>query len=184
MSRRGNLLKAIKSLVAISLLFYLLPSTKAQTSLSTDSTDFNGAIPASCVVDIPESSYPMSYNSTDNRFYKTVSFTLTANASVNISLAQVSVVQEPAGIPNRDAWVRIWRPMAPGSNTRTTTDPGAATVAKPNSAGAAMNANNTPGASTTYDLNFVLRTEEKDQNQRYYLLPGNYEYQVTVNCLQ
>ena len=47
-----------------------------------------------------------------------------------------------------------------------------------------MLANNTPGASTEYALNFLLQTEGEDQNQRHYLLPGNYEYQVTVNCLQ
>ena len=184
MKRKRGLPKEIKSWIVIAFLFNLLPATKAQTSLSTDSTDFNGAIPPSCVVDIPESSYPMSYNSSDNRFNKSVSFTLTSNTSVNISLAQVSVIQEPAGIPNRDAYVRLWRPVAPGSNDLTTTNPGHPTTATPSSAGTSMSANNTPGASTTYSLNFVLKTEEKDQNQRYYLLPGNYEYQVTVNCLQ
>ena len=67
MKRKRGLPKEIKSWIVIAFLFNLLPATKAQTSLSTDSTDFNGAIPPSCVVDIPESSYPMSYNSTDNR---------------------------------------------------------------------------------------------------------------------
>ena len=184
MKRRRVLPKAIKSWIAIAFLFNLLPSTNAQTSLSTDSTDFNGSIPASCVVDIPASSYPMTYNSSENRFYKTVPFSLTSNTSVNISLSQVNVVQEPAGIPSRIAWARLIRPVAVGSNTTTLYSQLDARTATPSSAGSAMLANNTPGASTEYSLNFLLQTEGEDQNQRHYLLPGSYEYQVTVNCLQ
>ena len=184
MKRKRGLPKGIKSWIVIAFLFNMLPATKAQTSLSTDSTDFNGAIPPSCVVDIPESSYPMSYNSSENRFYKTVTFSLTSNTSVNISLSQVNVVQEPAGIPSRVAWARLRRPLSVGSNSTTMYSQLDARTATPNSAGSAMLANNTPGASTEYSLNFLLQTEGEDQNQRHYLLPGNYEYQVTVNCLQ
>ena len=169
----------------VAAIFLILSQTpQAQSQLSSQDANFTGSIPASCSIDVPYDSYAMTYDSTYNKFYRTATFELTSNGNIQLQLGKVDVVQEPSGIPGRTAYARLRYPESPGSNTSILPSPWHASSASPDTAGEAIAANNTPGVATEYSLVFNLETSQSDQNSRRYLLPGDYIYRVTINCLQ
>lgn len=126
----------------------------------------------------------MTYVGSDNRFFKSVNFSLTANQAVRLSISAVSVLDEPPNIAGRYAWARVEYPESVGSNSTLLPAPNASQSAQVGSAGTAFNANNQTGISTNYALNFQVGTSGRGNDGKHQLLPGDYSYQVTVSCLQ
>lgn len=167
-----------------ALLWMAAHAPQAQSQLSSQDANFNGSIPSSCSINFPSNSYTMTYDSTYNKFWRTADFEVNSNGSIKLQLAKVEVVQEPSGIPNRTAYARLEYPSSPGSSSTSYHNLQHSSTASHDAAGEAITANNTPNTATEYTLIFNLETAQTDQNGRRYLLPGNYTYSVTINCLQ
>ena len=167
---------------ALAFLSILLGSDVKANGLSSDTTTFSAQVSESCSMPLGDTTQEMTYVGDDNRFWKSVDFSLTANQGVRLSVSAVSVLDEPQNIQGRYAYARVQYPNAPGSNTSTLPTPNDAETGHVGDAGAAFNANNQSNISTNYTLNFQVGTTGRS-NGRHLLLPGQYRYQVTVTCL-
>ena len=177
----GFLEATIKVLSAVAVLG---SGPVAANGLSNDTSTFTGNVVASCTMPLGDTTQAMTYVGSDNRFWKTVDFSLTANQAVRLSISAVSVQDEPQNIVGRYAWARVEYPDSPGSNGTLFPSPNDSKTGKVGSAGTAFNANNQAGISTNYQLNFQVGTSGRGNDGKHQLLPGDYSYQVTVNCLQ
>ena len=156
----------------------------AANGLSNDTSTFTGSVAASCSMPLGDTTQAMTYVGSDNRFFKSVDFSLTANQAVRLSISAVSVQDEPQNIVGRYAWARVEYPDSPGSNGTLLPSPNNSVTGKVGSAGTAFDANNQTGVSTNYALNFQVGTSGRGNDGKHQLLPGDYSYQVTVSCLQ
>ena len=179
--QRGFFVAAIKAFSAVAV---LCSGPVAANGLSNDTSTFTGNVVASCSMPLGDTTQAMTYVGSDNRFWKTVDFSLTANQAVRLSISAVSVQDEPQNIVGRYAWARIEYPESAGSNGTLFPSPNDSKTGKVGSAGTAFNANNQTGVSTNYQLNFQVGTSGRGNDGKHQLLPGDYSYQVTVSCLQ
>ena len=179
--QRGFSAATIKVFSAVAI---LCSGPVSANGLSNDTSTFTGNVVASCSMPLGDTTQAMTYVGSDNRFWKTVDFSLTANQAVRLSISAVSVQDEPQNIVGRYAWARVEYPDSPGSNGTLFPSPNDSKTGKVGSAGTAFNANNQAGISTNYQLNFQVGTSGRGNDGKHQLLPGDYSYQVTVNCLQ
>ena len=177
----GLFVAPIKVLSAVAV---LCSGPAAANGLSNETSTFTGSVAASCTMPLGDTTQAMTYVGSDNRFFKSVDFSLTANQAVRLSISAVSVQDEPQNIVGRYAWARVEYPESAGSNSTLLPSPNASQTGKVGSPGTAFGANNQTGISTNYVLNFQVGTSGRGNDGKHQLLPGDYSYQVTVSCLQ
>jgi len=173
------------ALIATSTLAFLsiLPGGDVKANgLNSDTTTFSAQVSESCSMPLGDTTQEMTYVGDDNRFWKSVPFSLTANQAVRLSVSAVSVLDEPQNIQGRYAWARIQYPSSVGSSSTSLPAPTNIKTGTVATAGEAFSANNQTDVSTNYTLNFQVGTTGRS-NGRHLLLPGQYRYQVTVTCL-
>ena len=179
--QRGFFAATIKVFSAVAI---LCSGPVSANGLSNDTSTFTGNVVASCSMPLGDTTQAMTYVGNDNRFWKSVDFSLTANQAARLSVSAVSVQDEPQNIVGRYAWARVEYPDSPGSNGTLFPSPNDSKTGKIGSAGTAFDANNQTGISTNYVLNFQVGTSGRGNDGKHQLLPGDYSYQVTVSCLQ
>lgn len=175
---------SVATIKVVSAVAVLCSGPVAANGLSNDTSTFSGSVAASCTMPLGDTTQAMTYVGSDNRFWKSVDFSLTANQAVRLSVSAVSVQDEPQNIVGRYAWARVKYPDTPGSNGTLFPSPNDSKTGKVGSEGTAFDANNQTGISTNYVLNFQVGTSGRGNDGKHQLLPGDYTYQVTVSCLQ
>ena len=174
----------IAPIKVLSVVAVLCSGPVAANGLSNDTSTFTGSVAASCTMPLGDTTQAMTYVGSDNRFWKSVDFSLTANQAVRLSISAVSVLDEPENIVGRYAYARVQYPLSAGSSSSVLPSTTNSKTGAIGSGGTAFDANNQTGISTNYVLSFIVGTSGRGDDGRHQLLPGNYSYQVTVSCLQ
>ena len=167
-----------KQLWLLALAGVAATSSAHASALSSDQSTFTGTVTAVCEISDLAETTSLFYVSSSNSFTQAAGFSIQSNREVNISMNAISTVSEPSNVPSGTVpWARIEKGSG-GSWTNLTST--TATKSRASSNAAAQNTINQK--SSDYRIALWLYTGSK-VNNRYQLLPGTYNYTVTINCL-
>jgi len=148
------------------------------SALSSDESTFNGTVTAFCEIGDLANTKSLIYVSSTNSFTESARFSILSNAEVNVSMNVIETVSEVSSVPSGTyPWARIEKNSG-GSWTNLTS-----TTATKSRASSKAPLQNIPNqTSSDYRIAFWLVTGSQINN-RSQLLPGNYSFMVTINCL-
>lgn len=143
-------------------------------TLASRQTNFLGSIATTCSFSNLEESNAMSWRGRWNDFFGRSDFTVLANTNaIRLSLSLITANTEPSDITSGTyAFARLYSPENTiiSSSTKSTS-------------GSANSFTVDPGQAKALNIRIWVRTNSQSGGL-YYLKPGNYEYELTVSCLQ